>query len=116
MENSGREPQPPLLLPANRLNHRRGYRGRADRRQGRRYARGLRAKAQSLKGFCIELPGRIQPVRFLEFFHGIHGRVVPLPVWRARERTIFGQCLLDFRNPVRSGDFLPPLPPAGSPG
>ena len=90
MENNFREPQPRLLLPVHGLNRRRGYPGRAYRRQGRRHARGLGTKAQLLKGFRIELPGRIQPVRFLEFFHGIYGRAIPLPVWRARERTIFG--------------------------
>jgi hypothetical protein len=114
MEKNNSEPRLQLPLPAHGLNCRRGYRGRADRRQRWRHASGLRTKAQALKGFRIEFPARIQPMRFLEFFHGIHGRGVPLPVWRAYERTIFGQCLLDFRNPVRSGGFLPPLPPAGS--
>ena len=115
MENNRGELQPRLLLPVQGLSRRRDYPERADRRQGRRHACGLRTKAQLLKGFRIELPGRIQPVRFLEFLHGIHGRGVPLSVRRSRERTIFGQRLLDFRNPVRSGGFLPPLPPAGSP-
>jgi hypothetical protein len=114
MEKNSREPRLLLPLPAHRLNRWRRYRGRADRRQGWSHASGLRTKAQALKGFRIEFPARIQPMRFLEFFHGIHGRGVPLPVWRAHERTVLGKRLLNFRNPVRSGGFLPPLPPAGS--
>jgi hypothetical protein len=116
MEKKSREPQPQLPLWVHRWNHRGDYRGRADRRQRRRNASSVRTKPQLLKGFRIELPARIQPVRFLEFFHSIHCRAVPLPVWRACKGTILRKRLLNLRNPLRSRGFLPPLPPAGSPG
>jgi len=96
MEKNRREPRSLLLLPAQRLYRWRDYRGGTDRRQRRRHASRLRTKAQVLKGFRIEFPARIQPMRLLEFFHGVHCRGVPLPVWRAHERSVLGKRLLNF--------------------
>ena len=90
-------------------------RRRAQRRHGRRNSCGLRAKAQLLKGFRIELPRRIQPMRFLEFSGRFICRSVPFSVRLSAERTVFSERLLDLGNAVGCGNFLPPLPPAGSP-
>src|SRR4029077_1935453 len=55
-------------------------------------------------------------MRFLEFPGRFNRRVVPFPVWLSGEGAVFRQRLLDLRNPLGSGSFLPPLPPSGFPG
>jgi len=64
-------------------------RRRAHRRHRRRDACGLRAKPQLLERFCIEFPGRIQPMRFLEFSRRFNRRGIPFPIRFSSERAIF---------------------------
>jgi len=90
-------------------------RRRAHRRHGRRNTGGLRPQPQLLESFRIELPGRIQPVRLLEFPGRFNGRSVPFPVGLSGERTVFRKRLLNLRNAIGSRGFLSALPPAGSP-
>src|SRR5207253_9905335 len=101
-----------LPLAAGRL---RGWallqRRRVHWRHGRRNPSGLRAKAQLLKGFRIQLPRWIQPMRFLEFSRRFNRRSVPLAARFSGERTVFCERLLDFGNAVGSRGVLPPLPP-----
>src|SRR5207245_2186962 len=106
-----------LLLTAERLSGCGSLQGgSAHRRYGRRNSRRLRAKTQLLKGFRIQLAGGIQPMGFLELSRRFHRRSVPLPVRLPCERTVFRERLLDLGNAFRGGSFLPPLPPARSPG
>jgi hypothetical protein len=46
-------------------------------------------------------------MRFLKFSRRFDGRIIPFPVWRSRERTVFRERLLNLRNPLGRGRFLP---------
>ncbi len=85
-------------------------RRRAYRRHRRGNTRGLGAKTQLLKGFRIELPRRIQPMRFLKFPRCFNGWSVPLAVRCSCERTVFRERLLDLGYAVGSRGLLSPLP------
>ena len=85
---------------------------RTYRRHGRRDTGGLGTKAQLLKSLGIKLPRSIQPMRFLEFSGRFDRRSVPFPVGFSGEGTVLGERLLNLRNAVGGGNFLPPLPPA----
>lgn len=86
-----------------RNSSRRGLRSRNTSRR--------RTQAQFLQRWRVQSPCRIQPMSRLILFHRGNCGIVPFPVRRSAERTIFCQRGLNFRNPVRRRCLLSRLPP-----